>query len=60
MVYLQIFARLRPQALLILAGTEFKLFFAGRISEISRRPSYVMDITFKILVGYYFFRFGYY
>ena len=50
MVCPQVLARLRKQALLFLAHAASQLLFAGRLPEISRRPSHVMDISFEILI----------
>ena len=50
MVCLQVLARLRKQALLFLAHAASQLLLAGRLPEIRRWPSYVMDISFEILI----------
>ena len=46
-VYRQILTRRRKQALSLLADSFCQLLFAGRITKISRRASYIMDIALK-------------
>ena len=56
-VYRQILTRRRKQALPLLADSFCQLLFAGRITEISRGASYIMDIAFKIRILCHLFSF---
>ena len=56
-VYRQILTRRRKQALPLLADSFCQLLFAGRITKISRRASYIMDIAFKIRILRHLFSF---
>lgn len=48
MVCLHILTRLREQTLLVLTYTMRHLLLTGRMTEVSSRTAYVMDISFKI------------
>ena len=47
MIHFQVFARRREKALPMFTCPMCELFFAGRISEICGRTSYIMNISFK-------------
>ena len=47
---LQILAGRRKQALSARAGTFGVLFFTGRLPEVRRWPSHVMDVAFKVRI----------